>query len=100
MIKDSFVVTLPHEVDEDSDLILSEDLIVISFGQRLHQSSRVVPNEDPVKVENLCLNLLDIRFVSVMCLRLYRLVVINRLILIAIIHFIIELANGMDTLIR
>lgn len=38
LVEDSIEVALPHEVDKDSDLVLSKNLIVLSVGQNVGQT--------------------------------------------------------------
>jgi len=58
LLQDGTKVTLPHEVYKDSDLSSGEDLIIVRLGEDLHETTSIVTNEKPIKVENLGLNLL------------------------------------------
>ena len=71
LIEDCSEVALPHEVDEDADLRACKDRVVLGLGQSGNQASRVVSNEDPVEIKDLCFNLLQVRVVGNMGLRLH-----------------------------
>ena len=55
---------MPHEVDIDANLSGGKDLIIVSLGEDLRESSVVVANEDPVEVQDFSFHLLKIRIVS------------------------------------
>ena len=60
LIEDCSVVALPHEVDEDADLRACKDRVVLGLGQSGNQASRVVSNEDPVEIKDLCFDQLQV----------------------------------------
>ena len=67
LIIDGAVVTLPHEVYKDSNLGSCEDLIIVGLREDLDKTASIVANEDPVEVEDLGLNLLEVGVVSTVC---------------------------------
>jgi len=61
LVENGRVVSLPHEIDEDTDLRLGENFIVVCVGQSCDQCVGVVSGEDPVEVEDFGFNLPDCR---------------------------------------
>jgi hypothetical protein len=88
--EDRIIVALPHEIDIDTHLRTSKNLIVIRLRQNLGESSIVISDEDPVKVEDLSFDLLQVGVVGAVRHRFHLFVVLER----GVIIFLSAAQNG------